>query len=263
MRRDEIVQAEHLQLFKQMIKRRIRRDPVAYILGYSEFMGLPMFVNEHTLIPRPETELLVEEVLRRIPAHTTNENAGTSGAGVTVADIGTGSGCIAVSLAKLSPGTCVYASDISKDALLMAGKNAAANGVSGTVMFKHGDLFEPFEREGLMHTFDIIVSNPPYVLSGEIQSLEPELMCEPRLALDGGTDGLDFYHRLAASGKHFLKAGGFLAVEIHAQKSVQTAEIFAQHGYEMTLLMQDYSHLDRIMILKKPLTPARERKLNG
>jgi release factor glutamine methyltransferase len=248
VRRDDIVPTDRLSLFKQMIIRRARRDPVAYILGYTEFMGLRFNVNEHTLIPRPETELLVDEAMRLIS--TLQPDAGKPAGHATVADMGTGSGCIAISIAKLSAGACVYASDVSKEALSVAGKNAVLNGVSGAVMLCHGDMFKPFERDGLNHAFDMIVSNPPYVLSDDINGLEPELFCEPRSALDGGSDGLQFYRQLATSGFRFLKPNGYMVLEINAQKAVQTADIFSAAGYTVMKIAKDYSHLDRIMTVK-------------
>lgn len=247
LHRDDIVPAGRLSVLKKMIVRRARREPVAYILGYTEFMGMRFFVNEHTLIPRPETELLVEEVVRLITGTgLSKKNAEKT----TVADVCTGSGCIAVSIAKLLPGTRVHASDISKDALAIAGQNAVINGVSGMVMLHHGDMFEPFDREGLTGAFDIIVSNPPYVLSSELSGLEPELLCEPRSALDGGADGLRFYRQLALAGKQYLKPRGYIVVELNAQKSAQTAALFTAAGFAVVKTVKDYAHLDRILIVQ-------------
>lgn len=242
LRREEPVPPETLAAYRQMVLRRARREPVAYILGTAEFMGMKFFVNGHTLVPRPETELLVEEALRVLPPPTNG--------GPVVADLGTGSGCIAVSIAARARGCRVYAVDISRQALAQAGKNAAENGVGGAVMLCLGDLFEPLERDGLAGAFDLIVSNPPYVLTGDLDALEPELFCEPRLALDGGPDGLSFYRRIAAGARRFLKSGGFLALELNDRAAGATAELFSAAGLTVVKTVQDYARLDRILIVK-------------
>lgn len=242
VRREEPLAPSTLAAYRQMVLRRAKRQPVAYILGNAEFMGMKFFVNEHTLVPRPETELLVEEALRLLPA--------CADGGPVVADLGTGSGCIAVSIAALSRGARVYAVDISRQALTVAGRNAAQNGVGGTVMPCLGDLFEPLERDGLAGAFDLIVSNPPYVLTGDLDRLEPELFCEPRLALDGGPDGLSFYRRIAAGARRFLRPGGYLALELNDRAAAATAALCTAAGFTVVRTVQDYARLDRILIVK-------------
>lgn len=242
IRREESLAPATLAAYRQMVLRRARREPVAYILGNAEFMGMKFFVNEHTLVPRPETELLVEEALRLLTTPA-------QGAPV-VADLGTGSGCIAVSIAAGNRGARVYAVDISRQALAMAGRNAAENGVGGAVMLCLGDLFEPLERDGLAGAFDLIVSNPPYVLTGDLDRLEPELFCEPRLALDGGPDGLSFYRRIAAGARRFLKPGGYVALELNDRAAGETAALFTAAGFSVVRTVQDYARLDRILIVK-------------
>lgn len=242
VRREEPLAPATLAAYRQMVLRRARREPVAYILGNAEFMGMMFFVNEHTLVPRPETELLVEEALRLLPPLTS--------AGPVVADLGTGSGCIAVSIAAGNRGARVYAVDISRQALAMAGRNAAENGVGGAVMLCLGDLFEPLERDGLANAFDLIVSNPPYVLTGDLDGLEPELFREPRLALDGGPDGLSFYRRIAAGARRFLKPGGHVALELNDRAADETAALFTAAGFTVVKTAQDYARLDRILIVK-------------
>lgn len=242
VRREESLPPATLAAYRQMVLRRARREPVAYILGNAEFMGMKFFVNEHTLVPRPETELLVEEALRLL---TTPAQGGP-----VVADLGTGSGCIAVSIAAGNRSSRVYAIDISRQALAVAGRNAAENGVGGAVMLCLGDLFEPLERDGLAGAFDLIVSNPPYVLTGDLDRLEPELFCEPRLALDGGPDGLTFYRRIAAGARRFLKPGGYLTLELNDRAAVETAALFTAAGLTVVRTVQDYARLDRILIVK-------------
>lgn len=240
VRQDEELSKDTLQQFKSYVIERQKRRPVAYILGEKEFMGLRFFVDEHTLIPRPETELLVEAAQRRIEAGQDN----------TVVDLCTGSGCIAVSLAKLSPARKVYACDISLDALKVAQANIDQHGVGRKVFIKYGDLLAALEGEVQQGAVDMVVSNPPYVAESELAFLEPELGFEPRLALDGGKDGLDYYRRIAAESRPYIRTGGCLLLEMSAAKSVQIREIVENAGWTVEEVIKDYSGLDRVMVVK-------------
>ena len=165
IKKDQELSKNDILRFKALIIDRKNRRPVSYITGEREFMGLKFKVNSHVLIPRPETELLVEEVLKLIEEHKAN----------LVVEIGTGSGNIAVSISKLSPGVKVYSSDSDIETLRVAQSNADMNGVSGRIVLKHGSLFEAFKEEFIEEKADIIVSNPPYIAFSEKGILAPEL----------------------------------------------------------------------------------------
>ena len=238
LRRDEVVPPEQLKQFRAFIEERRQRKPVAYILGEQEFMGLRFRVNEHTLIPRPETELLVEETVKLVKA----------GHDSLLADIGTGSGAIAVSTAALSPLRKIYATDISFDTLKIAQENINAHGLAGRVIVKQGNMLAALNGESLEGSIDIIISNPPYVAEDEAADLAPELGFEPRAALFGGKDGLDFYRVLAKDARTYLKPEGFLLLELSAQKSSLISDILEVAGFAIISLLKDYSGLDRVII---------------
>lgn len=214
------------------IARRLEGVPADYITGRTEFFSLPFYVDEGVLVPRKETEILVEAALRRL------------GPGHRVMEIGTGSGNIAVALAKLS-GCRVLASDVSARAVGLAKKNAALNGVSGLIDFLQGDMFEPV-RQSSPRGFDMIVSNPPYVRADEFGSLQPEVSrCEPRTALDGGDDGLRFFRVLAEESPYFLNRGGVLIMEMGRGQSVAVGGLLEAGGFEVQLF-RDYSGVLRV-----------------
>ena len=188
-----------------LVQRRISGEPLAYILGNREFYGLDFVVDSNVLVPRQETESLVEEVIDFVRSRPDEQ--------VTIADIGTGSGAIAVALAGILPAARLLAVDTSKAALDVARANAARHGVSDRVELLHGDLLEP-----LGSAVDVIVSNPPYLRSRGIVSLSPEVRAEPTVALDGGVDGLDFTKRLVEDAPRYLKPKGAMFVEIDPQQ---------------------------------------------
>jgi len=216
------------EAFLAAVNRRKQREPLQYILGRWEFMGLPIITDPRALIPRPETELMVERVLACIHRE------------VRVLDLCTGSGCIAVAIAKLSKAE-VTATDISLNALSLAAENIALNGLDGKINLVESDLFEGLKGQ----TFDIIITNPPYIPTHELLSLQPEIKNhEPTNALDGGYDGMDIYRRLIPQSLDYLNPGGKLFLEIGPSK-VKT--IMEQAGYGMIRLIQDYAGLDRIL----------------
>lgn len=210
------------------IERRKANEPLQYIMGKWEFMGLEMITDPRALIPRPETELLVEEVLRLI-----NERGGQ----VKVLDVCTGSGCIAVAVAKFA-GVDVTAVDISPAALALAAENASMHSVN--IQLVQSDLFDGIKGQ----PFDVIISNPPYIPTAELGQLQAELTHEPKLALDGGADGLDIYRRLVPASLEYLVPGGALFLEI-GPRAVET--IMLEAGYDTIRLLQDYAGLDRIL----------------
>ena len=230
--------SQQLDEFWGLINRRIRREPVAYLTGHKEFFGLDFLVNRHTLIPRPETELLIETVL----THRALRNKDR----LLIADIGTGSGCIAITLAKHLSQANMTAADISQQALAVARQNAARHQVSDRVHFIRGDLLD-----SLAGPFDIIVSNPPYVSRPELLDCMPEVAdYEPRQALDGGPDGLEIINRLLVQAKSKLKPDGAIFMEIGsgqgetAKKMAQT--YFPQAGIEVR---KDLAQLDRLLVV--------------
>jgi release factor glutamine methyltransferase len=186
--------------YRALIKRRLGGEPIAYLLGEQELWGLPFYVDPHVLVPRPDTETVIE-VAR---GHRADRSAPCR-----VLDLCTGSGAIAISLAKELPAARVVATELSPEAAAIARKNAERNGVADRVDIRIGDLLGPVAGE----TFDLIVANPPYIASAVIATLSPEVRREPRMALDGGPDGLAFYDRICAGAPAHLVAGGALVLE--------------------------------------------------
>ncbi len=210
---DKPLNDEELARYRAMVARRGKREPLQHILGSQEFFGLELEVTPDVLVPRYDTETLVQEALKRVPE------------AASVLDIGTGSGCIAIALARELPNAAVTALDISAAALNVARRNAARNGVS--IEFLHGSLCEPVAGRH----FELIVSNPPYIPAGDIEGLEPEVRdFDPRGALDGGPDGLDIYRKLVPSALPCLISGGWLLVEIGIGQEADVMALFRKAG---------------------------------
>lgn len=223
--------------------RRAAREPLQYILGTQDFCGLEFAVGPEVLIPRPETERLVEAFARQR----------LSTPAPIVLDIGTGSGCIAVALARLLPGAVLFATDRSAGALRIARQNAARHGVEGRVTFVAGDLFEPLRGLGLEGQVAGIVSNPPYIPEGELAGLQPEVQSfEPRLALVGGADGLAIVRRLVAEAPEFLTPSGTLMVEVGQGQAGEVVRIAAMQGaYGPATIIRDAAGIERVVCLKR------------
>ena len=206
------VTEEQLVLLGELLERRLKGEPLQYILGEWEFMGLPFYVDERALIPRQDTELLCEKALEILRAKRCK----------SVLDLCTGSGCLAVSIAKLAElDLAVTASDVSAEALALAKENAALNGVDASIQWLESDLFERIPG-----MFDAIVTNPPYLTQGDMDHLQREVAFEPRLALFGGEDGLSFYRRIAEQYKAHLTPGGTLLLEIGSAQAERVAALF-------------------------------------
>lgn len=222
--------ADELALFKEMVGRRARREPLQYILGSQEFMGLEFRVTPAVLIPRHDTETLVREAL------------GRAGNARLILDIGTGSGCIAVALAKLIPHANVTAVDSSEAALDVARGNAFHNNV--TVHSVYGSLFEPCGGG----RFDLIVSNPPYIPTADLDGLQPEVRdFEPKKALDGGFDGLDFYRMIIPATPSHLNYGGWLMVEIGVGQEEAVRDMFIDTGFVEVFTARDPGNNVRVI----------------
>ena len=236
---DEPLEAGELAAFRAMVKKRVQRIPVAYIVGAREFMGLTFAVSPAVLIPRPDTEILVEAVIERLKDK----------AQIKFVDIGTGSGAIVLSLLHYLPLACAAAVDISQDALTVAAENAETLLVNDRVDFYLGDVYAPLTTE----KFDAIISNPPYIPNEDIAKLEPEVRnFEPYGALAGGMDGLDFYRQLIAGGSARLKDGGFMVFEVginQARAVVALTAAIPELG--KTEILRDYAGIERVVIAYK------------
>ncbi|MBI5116828.1 peptide chain release factor N(5)-glutamine methyltransferase [Candidatus Poribacteria bacterium] len=222
--------AEERAEYLSRIARRLRGEPVAYITGRKEFMGFTFRIDRRALIPRPETETLVEHVVEQVRS---SERRTTY-----IVDIGAGSGCIAISLALLLPGATIHAVDISENAISLARLNAAEHRVSERVAFYIGDLCSCLP-DALRGSIDVIVSNPPYVTDAEYPALESGVReFEPMVALKGGADGLDLFRRITAVAREYLKAGALLAVEIGENQADEALKILrrAEHFTEMRII---------------------------
>ena len=230
---------------RELVKRRGLREPLQHIIGSTSFCGLEIAVNRHALVPRPETELLAElgwEWLGKPPTATLQNTVPMA------LDFGTGTGCIAIALAVKCPNARLIALDISAAALALAKENAVKHNVAGRIEFLPGDGFGALPEKS---QFDLIISNPPYIASAEIATLQPEVRdFDPRAALDGGADGLDFYRRLAAQAKPFLKPDGKILLEFGDGQAGAIKKIFADENWVVEAVKEDYSQRERVLIAR-------------
>ncbi len=237
------VYQDELDRFRGLCRQRVDGRPVQYIIGEQYFYGLQFMVDERVLIPRPETELLVEHVL---------ESLGMTGLGgsssATILDIGTGSGCIAVTMAKLCPSLTVTAVDCSLDALDVAHTNAANNNVESRIEFLAADMFDKsFASLMPVNTYDLIVSNPPYIPDAEWEGLQREVkQYEPRIALTT-PQGSECYVAIVPLAKKLLVPGGKLCLELHADAGESVSKLMTAHGFSGITIYKDYSGLDRVI----------------
>ncbi|MEW6172589.1 MAG: peptide chain release factor N(5)-glutamine methyltransferase [Bacillota bacterium] len=232
------ISREQAVAFASAVGRRAAHEPTAYITGEKEFMGLTFGVSTAVLIPRPETELMVETarlLLQRIGSPA-------------VADVGTGSGAVAVSLAVLIPGVRIFASDISSEAIAVAEGNAVRHGVAERVSFYRGDLLEPFLEEEAV--FDLVAANLPYVPAGELAKLPEEVRFEPESALDGGPDGLDPYRRLIPQAVRLVKPGGFVLMEIGPGQGRAAVELLTPDAWE-AVIKPDLAGWERLVVARR------------
>jgi len=230
---DKPLGEEELAAYRGLIKRRLGGESVSYLLGEQEFWGLKFHVDEHVLVPRPDTETLIE-VARALRTDRA--------APCRVLDLCTGSGAIAIALAKELPGATIVASDLSIDAVAVAKQNAERNTVADRVDVRVGDLFAPVVGE----RFDLIVANPPYIASAVIPTLSAEVRREPVLALDGGPDGLAFYDRICSMAREYLVPGGALVVEHGFDQADAVHARFERAGFTDIVLTHDLGKNPRI-----------------
>lgn len=236
---DRPLSKDELAAFKALIERRLAGEPTNYLTGTKEFYNRPFKVDARVLIPRPETELLVEAVLHAVPRDAPSR----------VLDVCTGSGCIAISVAAERPQATVLATDLSKDACALARENAQALGVSERVSVLEGDLFSPLPPDA---TFRVVVSNPPYIDSGDIAGLSAEVRREPRLALDGGPDGLVALRRVIQGARRVLEPGGLLALEMGETQGSAVLELLRAAGYSDARVEKDLERRERMAFGTQP-----------
>lgn len=235
LHQDDELTEEQKDAFEVMIRKRAEHVPLQYIVGKQEFMGLEFAVNDSVLIPRQDTEVLVEQALGMLNPH------------MKVLDLCTGSGCIAISIAKMIPDIPIAASDISKQSLLIAKENGKKNHVA--VEWVRSDLFD-----NLTDSYDMIVSNPPYIPTAEIETLMPEVRdFEPIAALDGAEDGLAFYRRIAAESPHYLNENGWLLMEIGYNQADDVTKLLSEQGFEEIDVIKDLAGLDRVIKGRKTI----------
>lgn len=294
-----LLTAAEQEAFRRKLERRMQREPLAYITGVREFWSLDFRVTPDVLIPRPETELLVETTLRliaqknaelsslnfsnsisassfRVPSPLEGEGQEGGNASkvlirhpllspppsrgrraeefashLTILDVGTGSGCIAISLAKELPAAEFWAVDVSQMALVVALDNARRHHVDKRIHFLQSDLFSSIHKE--IQYFDLIVSNPPYVAHPDLASLQPEIRdWEPREALDGGKDGLDFYRRLVKESPGRLRPGGWLIMELGAGQCSAVMRLLQMQGnFRESFRVRDYAGLERVVVARR------------
>lgn len=228
--------------FKQRIKRRIKHEPIQYILGEWEFWSVPIRVDSRVLIPRPETELLIEQILHLADTQKISEDG-------SFLDLCTGSGAIACVLAKEFPEACITATDLSVQALEVAQQNAHHLGLSSRIQWHQGDLFAPLSEQ----QFSAILSNPPYISTTDMQTLQPEVrLYEPPLALDGGDTGLDLIERILRDIHKHLLPGGWLLMEFGASQGSTVRQLAQQTEYFQSIeILKDYARRDRILVAQR------------
>ncbi len=241
---DQPLHEDELSRYRQLIKRRVRHEPVAYITGEKEFWSLNFKVTPAVLIPRPETEILVEKSLELLPSPRQNTN-------IRIWEPGTGSGAVIISLAHERPDCKLFASDLSVEAIAVASQNARQHQVRDRVSFFTGNWSDPLHAGRAL--FDLIVCNPPYVKSDEIECLQPDVKSfEPRHALDGGADGLQAVTYLIHTAPSFIKSRGFLTLEIGYDQHAQVADIGYRCGaYDQIQTVKDYNGHHRVVCMRK------------
>ncbi|MGN0023293.1 MAG: peptide chain release factor N(5)-glutamine methyltransferase [Elusimicrobiaceae bacterium] len=235
-----VVYEKEEKLFNKIVEEKLSGKPLAHIIGEAEFMGRLFSVGPTVLIPRPETEELVEETIKNLPLKQPSR----------ILDLCSGSGCIAISLAFTFPSAEIIGADISPEALQVARKNAENMNLGKKVNFVQSNIFENIDGE-----FDFIISNPPYIPTDVIATLSPEVRNEPRLALDGGSDGLDVIRKIISSAPAHLADGGLLSLEIGCAQSEKVLKFFNEEEWEVPFSRKDFAGIERFIFARKKSAP--------
>jgi len=241
---DRVLNDTEKKQLEKKIKKRIDKIPLQYITKHQEFRGMDFLVEKGVLIPRPETEILVNEVIKRLKNCKYSNN-------LKVVDLGTGTGIIAICIAKFIEYIIIYAIDISKKSLQLALRNAQKHNCKDKIIFLKGDLFEPFIGRIKKNSLDGIISNPPYIDSYNFELLPPEIKDnEPKVALFGGIDGLDYYRKIIKKSPHYLRKSGFMALEVGAGQAKKVKElILKENNFKQNVeIIKDYSNIERVVI---------------
>jgi release factor glutamine methyltransferase len=239
---DRPLKEPELETFRALVRRRLKNEPLQYIIGETEFLSLPFQVDSRVLIPRPETEILVQTVIEKCQKIYDNQNK------IKILDIGTGSGNIAISLAKNLPNAVLFAIDISAEALKLAQSNAKLNQVETLIQFIHGDITNFHFSE----SFEVIVSNPPYVTQNKYASLPLEIRnFEPKMALEAGVDGLACYRKIINQLPLVLNPAGFLALEVGDKQAQSVRTLLNQNHYSRIETLLDLNQIERVVVASK------------
>jgi len=242
LRFEDILMQSELDDFRKHVKRRLNNEPLQYILGETEFMSLPFKLTPSVLIPRPDTEILVEQVLEQTPQNVK----------ISILDIGTGSGNIAISLAYYLPQSRIVAVDISQEAIEVARENAILNHVNERIGFEREDVFDNSFAMKFGNGFDRIVSNPPYISETEFKTLPEEVRSfEPSIALRDGADGLTFHRRISQVAVEMLAPGGKIFLEVGQGQSKDVQNILEQDGFQKVYVVKDLAGIDRVLVGEK------------
>lgn len=246
---DQPLRSSEIAGYRSLIRRRLEREPLQYITGHQEFWSLDFFVNPAVLIPRAETEILVEEAIKLKESNVLADSARPE-----MLDLGTGSGAIAVSLAKEIESAGIWASDISFEALAVARENAKHHNLNSRIRFCQGDLWQPFSRSSI--AFDIVISNPPYIPHEAFETLPPEVRhYEPRIALDGHENGMHFIERIIEESGIYLKPGGWLLIEMDPDQTERALRLIDS--------TQSFGYRERLMDYRKKYRLIKAQKRNG
>ena len=246
LRFDQPLHDKEVAGYRSLIKRRLSREPIQYITGVQEFWSLDFAVGPQVMVPRPETELLVEHAVALCRG-----NRSAQGPCARILDLGTGCGALAVAIARELEEVSVWASDVSQEALAMARENAKRHGVEERIQFVLSDLWQGLSNQEL--TFDIIVSNPPYIRSEAIDSLPPEVRDhEPRQALDGGEEGMDYIRNIIQEAPKHLNPGGWILLEMDPEQTTKALGLIeANKNFGEKARLKDYSHYYRVVMAQK------------
>ncbi len=243
-RKDEVIDDDDQRAFDDLVRRRAKREPLQYILGTQEFWGHEFIVTPDTLVPRPETELIMEATLEIMQDRNRT---------VRIIDLCTGTGCLAVSLAKELTSAHIIATDTSEKALAVARQNTRRHSVGAQIRFLPGDLFGPLEELDIRGQVDIIVSNPPYIRTGDLSSLQPEVRdYEPAVALIAGPEGTEIHQRIISEAPLFLKKHGILIMEMGMGQAEAISQMVAAASvYDIPRIQKDLAGIERIIVVRK------------